>query len=153
MLLFGGGDEQGLKQTLCGLERADGTPLGTLLSKGRPGTEHREVDAAERRVSCQISVDGEKALSVVLFDADLEAPEEGGHATAKDMIGRGVLASGPGAGVTEYCAGDHSRAFTVTVIADTSVFLKPNADRDALTKALGSLTGKVAAEQQHEVCR
>lgn len=150
--LLGGGDDAGGKQTLCGLERADGTPLGTLLPKGRPGAEERKANAGEHRVSCVISVDGEEALTVLLRGVDPDEPAADGGASTKDLIGRGVGASGPGAAVVEYCADNHSRAVMVSVIADTSIMLRPNADRDSLTKAVGAVTAKVAAEQQRDVC-
>ncbi|MEU6238099.1 hypothetical protein [Kitasatospora sp. NPDC047058] len=147
VLVLGGG-EPGLKQTLCGLQRADGTPLDRLLPKEHPGTEQREV-RGEGQVSCKISVDGEQALSISLIRVDADKPDDNGR-SPKGLIGRGPLASGPGAGVTEYCADDHSKAVMVTVITDT--FPRNAADRDASTKALGSLAEKVVAEQQRDVC-
>ncbi|GAA2797084.1 hypothetical protein RMN57_35955 [Kitasatospora sp. CM 4170] len=152
LVLGGSDDEAGPKQTLCGLERAAGTPLATVLPKGRPGTEHREV-RGDKHIYCTIEIDGETAVSVSVFGVDPEEPEEPGHASAKDLIGRGVVAGGPGASVFDYCSGDHSKGVAVAVSADTSILPRKTADVEPVTKALGKLTEKVLADQQGEVCR
>ncbi|MFJ3788678.1 hypothetical protein [Kitasatospora sp. NPDC090091] len=152
VVVLGGGEESGPKQTLCGLERADGTPLATILPKGRPGTEHREA-AEAKHVRCEIEVDGETAVNVSVTGFDPEAPAEPGHADTKDLIGRGVMAAGPGASVMDYCAGDHSKGVMAMVSVDTGIIPRKSADRDAMTKALGKLTEKVLADQQGPVCR
>ncbi|MBP0453959.1 hypothetical protein J5Y04_31115 [Kitasatospora sp. RG8] len=151
VLVFGGSEGSGPKQTLCGLERADGTPLATVLPEGRPGIEHRETRDANG-VSCEIEVDGETALRVVVTGFDPEKPAEPGHAETKDLIGRGVMAAGPGGSVIDYCAGDHSKGVMVVVSADTGIIPGTPAGRDAMTKALGKLVERVLADQQGAVC-
>ncbi|MCG6499300.1 hypothetical protein [Kitasatospora sp. A2-31] len=152
VVVLGDDEEAGPKQTLCGLERAAGTPLATVLPKGRPGTERRDTTDA-KRVSCEIEVDGETAVRVSVGRFDPEGPAEPGHAETKDLIGRGVMAAGPGGSVIDYCAGDHSKGVMVVVSADSSIIPATPAGRDAMTKALGKLTERVLADQQGAVCR
>ncbi|MCX4688599.1 hypothetical protein OG401_30610 [Kitasatospora purpeofusca] len=155
LLLGGGGEEPGVKQTLCGLQRADGTPLDELLPKGRAATEERKATGPEgdhsSKVSCVISVDGEEAVTLLAFSADANTmPADGGG--VQDKLGQ-VLVGRGSASVRDLCTDNHSLAVMVSVLADPGIWPAPDADVGTHKRALESLARTVLTDQQREVCR
>ncbi|MFJ6138337.1 hypothetical protein [Kitasatospora sp. NPDC092286] len=149
-------DEPELKQSLCGLPRADKSPLGVVLPKGRRGVETREVSemSGHGKVLCVISVDGEGAVTVLMFGQDPNRPtstDTTGMDTRK-MIAKGVVASLGGASQVDYCPGTRDLAAFVTVMSDPATWPESPAEQAAHTRALASLAATVLAEQRHEVC-
>ncbi|MEE1781745.1 hypothetical protein PUR71_02180 [Streptomyces sp. SP17BM10] len=156
LLAFGAG-ESDLAQTLCGQPRAKGTPLGTLLPKGRPGADERKVQAAGNgqgaQTSCTISVDGQEALSIVLFGLGPDQPSATDGHDLRALVGRGPITGGGGSGVTEYWAGSRTDVVSATVLAQAPIRPRAHADSTAFDRALGQLAQAVVTGQQQDVCR
>lgn len=156
LLAFGAG-ESDLTQTLCGQLRAKGTPLGALLPKGRPGVDERKAQAAGNgqgaQTSCTVSVDGQEALSIVLFRLGPDQPSGTDGHDLRALVGRGPITGGGGSGVTEYCAGSSTDIVSATVLAQGAVRPKPHADSTSFDHALGQLAQAVVTGQQQDVCR
>ncbi|MFJ9948270.1 hypothetical protein [Kitasatospora sp. NPDC091207] len=146
-----------LEQNLCGLTRADDTPLGFVLPKDRPGVESRTLSddslGGHGKLTCVISVDGHEVVRVLLFAVDPDRPTGTGiSATARSRIGQGVT-TGPGAAtLTDYCPDTQTLAAVATVTTDPTIWPGPAEDQTPTRLALGDLVTTVLAQQRRQIC-
>ncbi|MEV6974574.1 hypothetical protein [Kitasatospora sp. NPDC093806] len=160
VVLVGGDDaEPVVRQTLCGLPRASGTPLNALLPKGRAGVEERRETPAEGDLgalrTCTITVDGEEALTVRLLSSKAEVSDSQGGVSAGELAGRGVRTELGTAAAVDRCASDPTRVAFVSVMLDPGLF-PSRADESAVAaqkRELAALAETLRAEQEPDVCR
>ncbi|MFB6890349.1 hypothetical protein ACFCX4_13655 [Kitasatospora sp. NPDC056327] len=158
VVLVGGDEPPVVQQTLCGFRRAAGTPLNTLMPKGKVGVEDRRTSLGEDGSpgvrSCWIRVDGEEGLAVQLTSQAADEMETLGDWTARELAERGIVRTwGTAAGMV-LCPSDPDRVAVVSVTLHPAMY--PEKPGEGLvaewTRLLGELAEQVRAEQLSEVC-
>ncbi|WP_406094086.1 hypothetical protein [Kitasatospora purpeofusca] len=150
-----------VRQTLCGFPRAAGTPLNSLMPKGRAGVEEWRTktneDGSPGLRSCWISVDGEEGLAVQLMAVGADEPTDvpsGKASTPRELAGRGIVPTrGTAAGMV-LCPAAPDRVAVISVMLHPAMYLeKPDEAAVAeQTRLLGVLAEQVKAERLAEVC-
>ncbi|MED7954651.1 hypothetical protein PUR61_34815 [Streptomyces sp. BE20] len=152
-----GEDESVVEQSICGLERAAGTPLSTLLPPGRPGLGEWAVeprgDEGRIRWSCQITVDGQEALSISMFEmTGVEPDQPEGDLSLEDLVGRTVVSSS-GSSAIEYCSDDRTRVAGSFVYENMDLLPTDRAKQDSHARAMADVAEAVLAGRGRDVCR
>ncbi|WP_406207747.1 hypothetical protein OH807_35415 [Kitasatospora sp. NBC_01560] len=146
-----------LRQTLCGLPRADDTALGLVLPRDSPGVEARTLSddslGGHGKLSCVISVDGHEVVRILLYAVDPDRPTGTGISIgAGDLVTTGVI-TGPGsASVTAPCPDTQALVATALVTTDPTLWPKPTEDQTPTNLALGDLATTVLAQQRQQIC-
>ncbi|MFE6747148.1 hypothetical protein ACFVGM_14930 [Kitasatospora purpeofusca] len=157
VVLLGRDGDPVVEQTLCGLPRASGTPLDSLLPRGRAGVEgssetRGDGDATSVR-TCTITVDGTEALTIRVMATKADsAGSSGGR--AGDRAGRGVVVSRGSATVADLCRSDPGRVAFASVQVDLGL-LAPKADgaaNEAQQRATAELVESMRAELGQALC-
>ncbi|WP_380284472.1 hypothetical protein [Kitasatospora purpeofusca] len=160
VVLLGDDEPAVVRQTLCGFRRDAGTPLNSLMPKGKPGVEDWRTkvhdDGSPDMRSCWITVDGEEGLAVQLaaLGADDKIDAPAGARSPRELAGRGIMRTeGVAAGMVP-CPGNPDRVAVVSVMLHPALYLeKPDEAAVAeQTRLLGVLADQVGAERLAEVC-
>ncbi|MEK2489052.1 hypothetical protein WN990_05775 [Kitasatospora purpeofusca] len=161
VVLAGDDGPAAVRQTLCGFRRAAGTPLDSLMPKGKAGVEQWRTktpeDGSPGVRSCWISVDGEEGLAVQLTAVRADEPTAlpGGKAsTPRELAGRGIVPTQGTAAGMALCPADPDRVAVISVMLHPAMYLE-RPDEAAFaeqTRLLGVLAEQVRAERLAEVC-